>query len=100
MFELTNKQRECFAQPLVSDTWVKRELTPSRYHDFKTFAYVEGNRVRKMITVSDREYREFGKDEMLLIAKWMKLVATDFEANKAQIKAEVEALCARFPIYE
>lgn len=65
MFELTNKQRECFAQPLVSDTWVKRELTPSRYHDFKTFAYVEGNRVRKMITVSDREYREFGKDEML-----------------------------------
>ena len=44
--------------------------------------------------------RGFGKDEMLLIAKWMKLVATDFEANKAQIKAEVEALCARFPIYE
>ena len=44
--------------------------------------------------------RGFGKDEMLLIAKWMKIVATDFEANKAQIKAEVEALCARFPIYE
>ena len=40
------------------------------------------------------------KDEMLQIAKWMKLVATDFEANKAQIKSEVEALCARFPIYE
>jgi hypothetical protein len=37
---------------------------------------------------------------MLLIAKWMKLVATDFEANKAAIKAEVEALSARFPIYE
>ena len=44
--------------------------------------------------------RGFGKEEMLLIAKWMKLVATDFEANKAQIKSEVEALCARFPIYE
>ena len=44
--------------------------------------------------------RGFGKDEMLLIAKWMKLVATDFEANKATIKAEVEALCKKFPIYE
>ena len=44
--------------------------------------------------------RGFGKEEMLLIAKWMKLVATDFEANKDQIKAEVEALAARFPIYE
>ncbi len=44
--------------------------------------------------------RGFGKEEMLLIAKWMKLVATDFEANKDQIKAEVEALCKKFPIYE
>ena len=44
--------------------------------------------------------RGFKEEEMLLIAKWMKTVATDFEANKAQIKAEVEALCARFPIYE
>ncbi len=44
--------------------------------------------------------RGFGKAEMLLIAKWMKLVATDFEANKDRIKAEVEALAARFPIYE
>ena len=44
--------------------------------------------------------RGFGKEEMLLIAKWMKLVATDFDANKDQIKAEVEALCKKFPIYE
>ena len=44
--------------------------------------------------------RGFGKEEMLLIAKWMKLVATDFEANKAQVKAEVEALTEKFPIYQ
>ena len=44
--------------------------------------------------------RGFKEDEMKLIAKWMKLVATDFEANKEKITAEVCALCEKFPIYE
>lgn len=65
MFELTNKQRECFALPPVLDNWTKRELTPSPYHNFKTFAYVEGNQIRKMITVGDRAYQEFGHDDVL-----------------------------------
>ena len=42
----------------------------------------------------------FKEEEMKLIAKWMKLVATDFEANKEQITKEVIALCEKFPIYE
>jgi len=29
----------------------------------------------------------------------MKLVATDFEANKALVSKEVSALCEQFPIY-
>ena len=44
--------------------------------------------------------RGFKEDEMKLIAKWMKLVATDFEANKEQITKEVIALCEKYPIYE
>ena len=44
--------------------------------------------------------RGFKEEEMKLIAKWMKLVATDFEANKEQITKEVIALCEKFPIYE
>jgi glycine hydroxymethyltransferase len=44
--------------------------------------------------------RGFKEEEMKLIAKWMKLVATDFEANKEQITKEVMALCEKFPIYE
>ncbi|MBR2590591.1 MAG: serine hydroxymethyltransferase [Clostridia bacterium] len=43
--------------------------------------------------------RGFKEAEMQKIAHWMKLVATDFEANKETVSAEVQALCAQFPIY-
>jgi glycine hydroxymethyltransferase len=43
--------------------------------------------------------RGFGEEEMRMIAKWMKTVATDFEANKDRISAEVMALCEKYPIY-
>lgn len=43
--------------------------------------------------------RGFGVDEMKLIAKWMKEVATDFEGCRERVAAEVEALCKKFPIY-
>lgn len=44
--------------------------------------------------------RGFKEEEMYLIAKWLKLIATDFETNKEQVSAEVSALCDKFPIYE
>ena len=43
--------------------------------------------------------RGFGEEEMKLIAKWMKRVATDFEASKEEITREVVALCEKYPIY-
>ena len=44
--------------------------------------------------------RGFGEAEMLMIAKWIKSVATDFESSRAQILSEVDALCKKYPIYE
>ena len=38
--------------------------------------------------------------EMVKIAQWMGQIARDFEANADQVRAEVDALCAQFPIYE
>ena len=43
--------------------------------------------------------RGFKEEEMLLIAGWIKKVATDFEGSKEQIIKEVTELCAKFPIY-
>ena len=44
--------------------------------------------------------RGFKEPEMVKIANWMALVAQDFEANAAQVRAEVDALCRQFPIYQ
>ncbi|MBQ3057205.1 MAG: serine hydroxymethyltransferase, partial [Clostridia bacterium] len=43
--------------------------------------------------------RGFGKEEMRLIATWMRDVAADFEGNRERIAGEVMALCEKFPIY-
>ena len=44
--------------------------------------------------------RGFKEEEMKMIAKWMKEVATDFENSKERISQEVMALCEKFPIYK
>ncbi|MBQ3127456.1 MAG: serine hydroxymethyltransferase [Clostridia bacterium] len=43
--------------------------------------------------------RGFKEAEMLKIAEWVKLVATDFEGSKERVTKEVTELCAKFPIY-
>ena len=43
--------------------------------------------------------RGFKEDEMVKIASLMKLAATEFDSREEEIKAEVNALCERFPIY-
>ncbi len=43
--------------------------------------------------------RGFKEAEMDLIANWINLAICDFDAKKAQISEEVQALCAKFPIY-
>ena len=43
--------------------------------------------------------RGFKEPEMVQIAKWLTDIATDFEGNKDRVRAEVNALCEKFPIY-
>ncbi len=43
--------------------------------------------------------RGFKEEEMKMIAKWMREVATDFENSKERITKEVIALCEKYPIY-
>ena len=44
--------------------------------------------------------RGFGADEMVAIAKMMKLVATDFENSADTVRATVAELCKKFPLYK
>ena len=43
--------------------------------------------------------RGFKEGEMKKIARWIREVVDDFEGNKERISAEVQELCAKFPIY-
>lgn len=43
--------------------------------------------------------RGFREDEMKLIAGWIKATASDFDASKDKVSAEVSELCKKFPIY-
>ena len=44
--------------------------------------------------------RGFGKEEMEQIARWIWLAAMDFEGSADLIRSEVNAVCAKFPLYE
>ena len=44
--------------------------------------------------------RGFKEPEMVEIARWMGMVARDFENCRYQVRNEVDALCRRFPIYD
>ncbi len=43
--------------------------------------------------------RGFKEAEMKMIAKWLREVATDFEANRERITKEVMTLCEKYPLY-
>ena len=43
--------------------------------------------------------RGFGTDEMVIIAKLLKLVATDFENSAEHIRSTVLELCEKYPLY-
>ena len=44
--------------------------------------------------------RGFQEPEMVKIARWMAMVARDFESCKERVRQEVDALCREFPIYQ
>lgn len=44
--------------------------------------------------------RGFKEPEMKQIARWLKLIAEDFEGNRQKVLEEVESLCKKFPIYD
>ena len=44
--------------------------------------------------------RGFKEPEMVQIAHWLTEIAADYEGNRDRVRAEVDALCRKFPIYD
>lgn len=59
MLELTNEQRKCLGIPLISDSWLRIKPKPSPHHYYDTYAFIDGEKIVKVIQVSDAEGREF-----------------------------------------
>jgi len=44
--------------------------------------------------------RGFKEDEMRAVARWMGMVARDFEGSREEVAKAVKALTAKYPLYE
>ena len=59
MFELTNDHRKCLGIPLISDSWVRIKAKPSPHSYYDTYAFINEEKIVKVIQVSNAEGREF-----------------------------------------
>ena len=69
MLELTNEQRKCLGLEPVDAAWEKITVKPGPNDDYATYAYLDGQRVRKVILSCEEEspkakYCEYGSDEV------------------------------------
>ena len=69
MFEFTNAQRKYFAIPEVEESWERIEVPDHSQGQYKTYAYLDGLHIVKVIQVCETEgmevYTEFGMDQYL-----------------------------------
>ena len=82
MLELTNEQRKCLGLEPVDAAWEKVTVKPGPNDDYATYAYLDGQRVRKVILSSREEspkakYCEYGSDARLSPDGRMLLPKTD-----------------------
>lgn len=66
IFELTNEQRRYFCLPPIRKSWKRMEVKQKTYDPCRTFIYLNGSVIRRVIQVSDESgfatYREFSVD--------------------------------------
>ena len=65
MFELTNEQRPCFGLVPVDMEWERIETKQGPYDQYKTYLYLEGDRVVKCIMCGENLYSEYELSEMV-----------------------------------
>ena len=64
-FELTNAQRACFGLVPVEETWERFYVKTSHYDNFTAIAYADGCTLKKLICVSEKQYREEEMEEAI-----------------------------------
>ena len=63
MFELTNEQRLCFGLEPVGVDWERIEAKKGPYSQYRTYLYLDGDKIRKCIMCGDDLYCEYELSE-------------------------------------
>lgn len=77
-FQLTNQQRKCFGISLIEPEWECIKLIKSPYDCYDSYAYLEGNTIRKLIQTGEQHYEErtlsetVSDDKIYLLPKTVK----------------------------
>lgn len=64
-WQLTNEQRRCFGIAPVGEDWVRVALPRSKYDDYDTVIYLDGDRVRYIVRHGEMQHIEHALDETL-----------------------------------
>lgn len=64
-WELTNEQRRCFGIAPVEEDWERVYLPRSRYDDYDTVIWLDGDRVRYIVRHGELQHIEHALDETL-----------------------------------
>jgi len=91
-FVLTNAQRECFGIEIVDSGWQMIELKKSTYDTYDSLAYIDGNKVRKLIQTGEAHYCEYTLSEELSEDRQWLLPKT---AKGKPVKLSASALAKR-----
>ena len=92
---ITNSQRKCFGLTEIQDHWVQIEVKPSPHDDFKTYAFLNGNTIEKLIKIGDNEYMEYALNEQISDDKELLLRKTP---NGKDFRLSASELYKRSPI--
>ena len=62
---LTNEQRRCFGLTPIEADWEQVQLKKSAYDDYDSYAYIQGQTVKKLIQTGQKHYCEYSLSETL-----------------------------------
>lgn len=93
-WKLTNEQRRCFGIAPVGEEWERVALPRSKYDDYDTVIYLDGDRVRYIVRHGELQHIEHALDERLTPDRAFIVP----KRSSKPIKLSAATICKRSPV--
>lgn len=93
-WQLTNEQRRCFGIAPVEEAWERVLLPRSKYDDYDTVMYLDGDRVRYIVRHGELQHIEHALDEQLTPDRAFIVP----KRSSKPIKLSAATICKRSPV--